>query len=238
MTTQQPGIYKITCTANGKVYIGQSTNVSRRLTSHKYNLKNNKHTNTPLQNSFNKYGLKAFTWEPIEYCKKEVLTEREYYWMNKLSSMVPTGFNCRPAEQSQPMSSETRERLKGKKLTEEQKAHLSKLFKGKKMPPEHGAKISAAQKGKKRSKEFCKKNSELQKGKQFTNEHLEKLRQAHAKRRKPVEVKFPDGAIKEYESASHVAEEFGVHARIVRWKIQHPNSNSPTFQNHEVKYKE
>jgi len=44
------GIYKITNLKNGKVYIGSSKNIKRRLIEHKSRLKNNKHINKYFQN--------------------------------------------------------------------------------------------------------------------------------------------------------------------------------------------
>lgn len=41
--TISKGIYKITNTKNGKVYIGSSSNIERRFTEHKCELIENKH---------------------------------------------------------------------------------------------------------------------------------------------------------------------------------------------------
>ena len=50
------GIYCIENIINHKKYIGQSQNVFRRMYNHKNLLRNNKHHNSYLQNSWNKYG--------------------------------------------------------------------------------------------------------------------------------------------------------------------------------------
>lgn len=54
------GVYMIRNNINGKVYIGQSVDVRDRLWHHKSMLKNNRHENSYLQNSWNKYGADAF----------------------------------------------------------------------------------------------------------------------------------------------------------------------------------
>ncbi|WP_194190322.1 GIY-YIG nuclease family protein [Clostridium chrysemydis] len=43
------GIYSITNKVNGKRYIGLSTNIKKRVASHKDQLKYNRHENTKLQ---------------------------------------------------------------------------------------------------------------------------------------------------------------------------------------------
>lgn len=55
-----PGIYKITCLKNEKIYIGESTNVLSRLGRHSDNLENNRHDCLDLQKDFNKYGKQVF----------------------------------------------------------------------------------------------------------------------------------------------------------------------------------
>ena len=81
------GIYKILNLKNKKVYIGSSTDLKQRLRTHKYQLKENKHGNTHLQASFNKYGKDNFLCEIIEITSKENLIEREIYWINYYQSL-------------------------------------------------------------------------------------------------------------------------------------------------------
>jgi len=60
------GIYRITNTANGKVYIGSTSEFKHRFRAHVNNLLANRHVNTYLQNEFNKYGEQAFEIEALE----------------------------------------------------------------------------------------------------------------------------------------------------------------------------
>jgi len=90
------GIYKITCITNNKVYIGQSTNIQERIKDHKRRLKNNKHDNSYLQNSWNKYGKENFKFEMLEICENnfKILNEREIYWINEYNALDRRfGFN-------------------------------------------------------------------------------------------------------------------------------------------------
>ena len=60
------GIYIITNLQNGKRYIGSSKNLYERLYKHFYDLENNKHSNTYLQNSWDKYGGESFIYGILE----------------------------------------------------------------------------------------------------------------------------------------------------------------------------
>ena len=63
------GIYCIKNILNNKKYIGSTLNFRIRLRSHFYELRNNKHHNKHLQNAFNKYGLKFFSFCVLEECE-------------------------------------------------------------------------------------------------------------------------------------------------------------------------
>ncbi len=78
------GIYKITNLVNSKIYVGSSINIYNRRHTHTTKLNKNIHSSRHLQSSYNKYGRHNFLFEVIEYCSKEVLTEREQYWIDAL----------------------------------------------------------------------------------------------------------------------------------------------------------
>jgi group I intron endonuclease len=54
------GIYKIENIINGKLYIGSSVNIDKRIKRHKNDLIKNKHINCYLQREFNKYGIHSY----------------------------------------------------------------------------------------------------------------------------------------------------------------------------------
>lgn len=88
----KPGIYKCTCLSNGRCYIGQTQDLARRKQVHIHELENNKHINSHLQRSWNKYGKDNFTWEVLELCPIDMLDEREIYWIKEYDAFT-SGFN-------------------------------------------------------------------------------------------------------------------------------------------------
>lgn len=80
------GIYQIENTINHKLYIGSSINCHKRANRHFSELKNNKHKNKHLQNSYNKYGKEVFVFSILEEVLDKInLINKEQYYINILS---------------------------------------------------------------------------------------------------------------------------------------------------------
>ena len=86
------GIYKIENLLNGKVYIGQSVDITKRWSTHVAELNNNCHHNIHLQNAWNKYGEENFEFSIVEECDISQLNQREIYWISKFNS-CKNGYN-------------------------------------------------------------------------------------------------------------------------------------------------
>lgn len=74
------GIYKITF-PNGHYYLGQATDINRRFTQHKRELSKGTHSNSRLQNCYNKYGDPIY--ELVQECSKEELSDIETTYIIK-----------------------------------------------------------------------------------------------------------------------------------------------------------
>lgn len=166
------GIYKITCTANGRFYIGSSNNCNRRWITHRRDLRGNYHHNPHLQSAFNKYGEGSFTFEVIETVELQILFEREQYWLDTLRPFAPIGFNIGIKADSG---------MRGRKASEETRAKLRAARKGITFTAERNLKISLAKKGVKRSPETCAKIGAASKGRKFTSERNGKISKANSK---------------------------------------------------------
>ena len=93
----KPCIYMIKNTINNKAYIGSAVGHYRRKGQHLYLLRNNKHFNSHLQSSWNKYGETNFEFKVLEFVKnKEELSDREEFYITKFkSNNNERGFNFR-----------------------------------------------------------------------------------------------------------------------------------------------
>ena len=78
------GVYYIKNLVNNKLYIGSSVDIQQRIAAHKTELRNGKHKNNYLQNSWNKYGEDSFEFGIIEEidASKEDLRDVEQYYMD------------------------------------------------------------------------------------------------------------------------------------------------------------
>lgn len=77
------GVYCITCTGNGRTYVGSARDVERRWNEHVAALTRKRHENKYLQNAFNKYGVGAFRLSVLEVVSEESeLIAREQWWID------------------------------------------------------------------------------------------------------------------------------------------------------------
>lgn len=80
------GIYKITNKNNGKVYIGQSNNIERRISEHK------RVRSLTIDDYINVLGADNFIYEVIEECPQELLDQKEQEYIEKYDS-IKNGYN-------------------------------------------------------------------------------------------------------------------------------------------------
>jgi len=164
----RPGIYKITNTENGKVYVGQSVTVNARLHRHRVSLAGGYHDNQYLQRSWDKYGEGCFTFEVIQRVDDvEKLTGIEQHWMDTLRAAEEEyGYNLRPAADTN----------KGFHHTEETKRKIGEASKRMVRTPEWNANISAGRKrsGYRHPPEVLKRMSEKMMGRIVPRDQVER----------------------------------------------------------------
>lgn len=117
-------IYKITNSANGRFYIGCTCYpLDVRLLQHVV-VAQKRHDRNPLQRDIVEFGASCFVIEAIEKRRyRYVALEREMYWIKKLNSCCPNGYNIRGALQyvicskSKKIGSNVKRALKNNTMT-------------------------------------------------------------------------------------------------------------------------
>ena len=134
--TKSRGIYKITNTINGKVYIGRTNNFYKRYHQHltAYRKQDPKKSNQYLLNSYNKYGFDNFTFEEIYYClcEDECKTMENHFMGLYNSHDSSFGYNLRKDTDggmlvSEETSAKISKRLKAEWASGVRDGHSDKL---------------------------------------------------------------------------------------------------------------
>lgn len=116
-------IYKWTNLINGKVYIGKSVDIAKRLREYRHEV--NRGHQRPIISALRKYGFENFQFEIIEDCdnlSNEELLQKEQYWIDYYQSKDKTkGYNlldaCEtPAESFSQGSKNVKARLNEEKV--------------------------------------------------------------------------------------------------------------------------
>lgn len=187
------GIYKIT-NPKGRIYIGQSRNVRKRLKEYK-RITSGIKGQPKILNSLKKYGADKHKFEIIHECLISELNEMERYYQDLYSCIGKGGLNCSLTEASDRKalySEETRRKIsdsnKGKVMTIEQKKKISESKKGISLSAETKEKLRIAGLGRKMSDKNKKILNEYWTGRKHLPESIEKIRKSKIGKKMPKSV--------------------------------------------------
>lgn len=201
------GIYKLTA-PDGSVYIGKSKCLRKRIS--KYKVTNCK-GQTGVYESYNKYGRENHVFEIISVLPDDITdfdlnNQENAFWyfykeagFNMLNINEP-GNNKRPAQSA---IDKTAAKHRGMKRSEESKRKMSEAAKGKYISPEHRAAISKAVTGNKYAL-----------GSKRTKEEIQKLVDIHSKPIIQMDMEF--NFIKQWPSAAIAEKELNIDQSSIR----------------------
>ncbi len=106
------GIYKIINKKTNQCYVGQSSNIKKRLSEHFRLLRLKKHPNKHLQNAYNKYGSENFVGEVEIECES-------FEDMDMLENLFISGEACFEEAVVYNIADFAKAPMRGKKHTEE-----------------------------------------------------------------------------------------------------------------------
>lgn len=91
------GVYCIKNIIDGRVYVGSSINIDKRIKNHIWNINKSTHRNIHLVDSIKKYGWDSFFFIVLEECDVVDIVSREQFWIDYYKSYVDTnGYNKQP----------------------------------------------------------------------------------------------------------------------------------------------
>lgn len=83
------GVYLIENSVTGRKYVGSSSNIDRRIKTHKQHLQKGCHNNRKLQKDYDMHGIESFKFIILEKdVAHDLLTAYEKYWIYKHDAIV------------------------------------------------------------------------------------------------------------------------------------------------------
>jgi group I intron endonuclease len=196
-------VYKIVNLINNKVYVGQTT---RSLERRWYDHSNRKSKSCPaLKAAIEKYGKQNFTIEVLEVCESlDKLNEQECFWILKLNTLSPNGYNLMTGGKNQKASEEKKKKQSDAYKDPELRSIISNSSKNNWSKPEYRELISKKRKEMWKNPEYREKMSIIRrnshKNKQLHDKIIAGLLKAVNAKRKPVIMTDIDGSEIEFIS--------------------------------------
>ena len=160
LNSEKKCIYRATNLIDGKVYIGQTNNLARRIREHRRHAYKD---GGPFHDEIRRVGFHNFMFDILEWCCSNVADDREGFYIAKYRESLGQKNVYNFCEgglggQTHDVSGENNPSF-GKHYSEKERAALSEKLKGRRKPVGFGARISKMMKGKPKSREQVMKKS-------------------------------------------------------------------------------
>lgn len=173
-------VYCLTNRVTGKCYVGQTrSTLAVRMAQHRCN--SCRGTGSLLHKSMRKHGLAAFDVTVLQTCDDQAELDRtEEWWIKRLGSVQPGGYNIKLGGNYSEMPESTRRKIgdanRGRVVSTETRQKLSLLSKGVKrtFTPEHRAALSLVARQRVVTPETRAAMSATRKGRKQSPEHIAK----------------------------------------------------------------
>lgn len=230
------GIYKISCAANRHIYIGSAKDLTQRWPSHCKLLTQNRHFNQPLQQAWNRFGARSFSFDIVERIgdeKVKYYLAREATYIQSFRGRGVMLFNTKAMgpntkhfnQDSINLKIGVAMKYKAMSMSEEDRKRVWGVGRlGRGLSEEHRQKLSTQLRGMRKSVEVRRAMSKGQK-ESFASSAERKLQSAEVGKRN--RGRLPSNAIKyvvdgvEYSSGSHAMRALGITspqlARMVKY---------------------
>ncbi len=214
------GIYKLT-SLSGKIYIGKSVNIRRRLHDHR-NSKNGSY----LKRAINKHGWDSFKIEILEIVENFDKLKDNYDLLKRESYYIEI-FNSTDRNNGYNICKHSTDRT-GIKCSDETKLKMSKARKGIPLSEEHKKNLRQAHLGKTLSKECRENMSKARMGKSLSQKQRDNLRMSRL-------GKTPSEDTKIKMSISQTGNK---HSSATREKMRNSALGKSKSEEHKAKIKE
>jgi group I intron endonuclease len=226
-------VYSIINLITLKQYIGSTTDLERRISSHFRDLRNKRHGNYKLQADYDKYGETNFIFHVIEFCPAERCMEFEQNYLDSLrphynialSSSAPMFGKKHSPEAIIKMSGHTPWN-RGIPRTQEEREYMSarKLAESAKRPPEYKEELSRRAKRMKTEGKFSFR------GNRHTQENRKVLREKHLARNRKI-ICENTGEI--FEAQLDAAKRYGIQQGHIS---EHLQGKRPSIKGYRFRY--
>jgi group I intron endonuclease len=214
MSNEKSGVYLFISKLNGKKYIGSTLDLESRYKSHIHNANRDTDNKQVIAHAIKKYGIKNFSYEVLEYCDKNMLIEREQYYLDLHEPFVDNdkGYNVRKIADNNSgitLSDNTKEKMskasKGKPKSEKTKQTMRDVW-HQSRTPEYYANLSARVSGDKnpaKRAEVRKKISKAMIGKTWKDD-VARVEQHRTRSKVKMEQLWQNPAFKEKLKKTHL----------------------------------